>query len=510
MPSQGGSESVDIIVVGAGTAGSVVVRRLVDGGHRVAVIEAGPSDDRAEIDSPFGSPALIGSELDWAISTVPQTAVSNRVLYHPRGRALGGTTVLYGMLYIRGASSDYDAWAANGAAGWAWSDVEPYFRRLEDYDGTVDAARGVGGPMHVHQNTDPDPLVRAFVDAAVQAGHPYNEDYNVGDSRGASSAQGTVHDGHRVTAWRGYVRPVAHSPLLRVITDALVTRVVIERGRAVGVEYIRGGERQVIRAEKEVVLCAGVFGTPQILMLAGIGAPDELRGHGIQVVHELPGVGANLRDHAACPVVWESRLPVPTPRMTGIEAQIIANGGASALIEPDRQAILISFLYSTLTENLPEHGFTGLALLLHPHSHGQVRLKSADPRDAPRIDPGILSDPRDLQSIVDHIEAIRDVARQPALAEWIKSERYPGPHRTSRERLQEYVRAAVDAGQHQVGTARIGSDPLAVVDSQLLVHGVKGLRIADASVMPIPPAGNTAGPALMIGERAADFILKGR
>jgi choline dehydrogenase len=502
------SERADVIVVGAGTAGSVVARRLVDAGHRVAVIEAGPRDDRPEIDSPFTAAALLGSEFDWNFSTVPQTAAQNRVLNQPRGKALGGTTVFYGMLYIRGAPNDYDAWAAEGASGWAWRDVEPYFRRLESYDGPASDARGVSGPLHVHRNTDPDPLVRAFLNAAVQAGYPYNDDYNAGDSHGASFAQATVKDGHRVTAWRAYTTPCTDSPLLRIVTDALVTKVLVASGRAVGVEYERGGERHVIYAEKEIVLCTGVFGTPQLLMLSGIGNADELRSHRVAVVQDLPGVGRNLCDHVMSSVVWESRLPVPAPRMTGIEAQIIADSGR-APIEPDRQAIFMSFIFSALHENLPERGFTGLAVTLHPYSRGDVRLRSADPRDPPLIDLRILSDKRDLESVVDHIETLREIARQPALAEWIESEAYPGPDRITREALRDYVRASADSGHHQVGTARMGTDQLAVVDPELRVYGVKGLRIADASVMPRTTAGNTAAPTLMIAERAADFLLMG-
>jgi choline dehydrogenase len=312
-----------------------------------------------------------------------------------------------------------------------------------------------------------------------------------------------------VTAWRAYARPIADSPLLRIITNALVTKIAVDNGRAGGVEYERGGERHVVHAEKEIVLTAGVFGTPQLLMLSGIGNADDLRGHGIQLVHDLPGVGRNLCDHVMSSVVWESCRPVPMPRMTGIEAQIIADSGR-APIEPDRQAIFMSFVFSTLQENLPERGFTGLAVTLHPYSRGDVRLRSADPHDPPLIDLRILSDRRDLESVVDHLETLREVARQPALAEWIKSEVYPGPERTTRDALRDYVRASADSGHHQVGTARMGIDRLAVVDPELRVHGVAGLRIADASVMPTTTAGNIAGPTLMIAERAADFLLKSR
>ncbi|WBB69041.1 GMC family oxidoreductase N-terminal domain-containing protein [Micromonospora sp. WMMD812] len=481
-------DTTDFVVIGAGTAGSVVARRLVDAGYRVVVIEAGPSDTREEIGDPLRGAALFGGEVDWGFGTEPQPHAGGRVLYQPRGKTLGGSSVLNGMLYVRGSRADYDAWGD----GWAWSDVEPRFRRLEAHH---------GGPVHIQRNTDPDPLVRAFVDAAVGAGHPFNHDYNAGDSRGASFTQHTIKDGRRVTAWRAYVGPVRESPLLRVVTDALVSRILIEGNRAVGVEYLAGGERHVIRVEREVVLSAGTFGTPQILLLSGLGPADHLRGHGIPVVADLPGVGQNLRDHVGSPVVWESNRAVPMPHVNGIEAQIIADGGVGAAGNPDRQAVFISAVYSTIQENLPEQGFTALALLLHPHSRGRVGLRSANPADAPVIDLGLLSDPRDLEALVEHIESLRAVAEQPALHDWIKAEVYPGT-----SALRDYVRRAVDSGHHQVGTARIGTDQMAVVDPALRVHGIAGLRVADASVMPTLPAGNTAGPTLMIGERAADLI----
>ncbi|AWW41541.1 GMC family oxidoreductase [Streptomyces cadmiisoli] len=501
------SETSDFVVVGAGTAGSVVVRRLMDAGHTVTVIEAGPSDTREDISLPYPAPTLFGSEVDWAVNTEPQPGANDRVMYQPRGKTLGGSSAINGLWYTRGDEADYDAWAAGGASGWAWRDVEPYFRKLESYDGAPDGTRGHDGPVHIRRHPAPDPLVSAFLDAAVQSGHPRNEDYNSGDSRGASAGQHTIHNGRRVSAWRAYVAPVGDSPHLRVVTDALVAKVLVENGRATGVEYIRDGERRVVRATREVVLSAGSYNTPQLLMLSGIGPGEHLREHGIPVVVDLPGVGQNLRDHLKAEVVWETTKPVPEPGASGIEAQIVADGAPHAPVQPDWQALFVSTAVSTLTESAPEHGFTALALLLHPHGHGQLRLRSADPTDAPVVDPGVLSDPRDLESLVDQIEALRAVGRQPALAEWVASEVYPGPARTSREDLRAYVRQVVDS-QHQVGTARIGTDEAAVVDPRLRVRGVAGLRVADASVMPLPPAGNTAGAVMMIGERAADLILE--
>ncbi|CAL9375126.1 Alcohol dehydrogenase [acceptor] [Nocardiopsis dassonvillei] len=499
-PAPGGT---DYIVVGTGPGGSPVVRRLVDAGHRVTVLEAGPTDTRPEIDDPRGAFALFGSEVDWALLSEPQEHLGGRVLYQPRGRTLGGTSILNGMVYNRGAAADFDAWAASGAVGWAWPDVEPYFRRLEDFGPGAGPARGVGGPLSVRRNPAPDPAATAFVEAAVGAGHPFNDDYNDGESRGASFTQATLVDGARVTAWRAYVAPVLASPLLTVVTEAHVTRVLVEGGRAVGVEY-RGpdGEVRTVRARREVVLAAGVFGTPQILLLSGVGPAGHLHEHGVTVVADLPGVGENLRDHAVVPVVWARAGAAPDSRGIGVEAQLIADGPDTAMIRPDRQDILIPYVYSTLQEGLPESGFTTVAVLLHPYSSGTVRLRSADPAAPPLIDPALLSDPRDVRALVEEVAALRELGRRPELAAHAESEVYPGE-----ADLWEYVRAAADAGHHQVGTARMGTDALAVVDPELRVRGVSGLRVADASVMPFTPAGNSAAPVFMIGERAADLLL---
>lgn len=489
----------DYVVVGAGAAGSVPVRRLIDAGHRVTVIEAGPADTRPEIDDPFGAMALFGTELDWAFTTEPQVAAGGRRLYQPRGRALGGCTTLSGMVYVRGAAADYDAWAAAGADGWAWSDVEPYFRRLED------------GPLHVQKHPGPDELTAAFLAAAARAGHPLNPDYNDGDSRGASLTQTTIETtasgAHRVTPWRAYTGPVADSPLLTVVTEATADRVLLDRGRAVGVEYRAGGETHTVHVEREVILSAGVFGTPHLLLRSGVGPAEQLRAAGVPVVADLPGVGANLRDHAAVPVVWEAAGPVPAPHVNGVEAHVISDGTAAALLQPDHQTVLVSSVYSTIPKDLPEFGFTGLAILLHPHSTGSVRLDPADPAGPPLIDLGLLTDERDVDSLVAQLEKVRAIGAQPELAKHINAERYPGSAALGTDDLRAYVRAAADAGHHQVGTARIGHDRLAVVDGELRVHGLAGLRVADASVMPLPPAGNTVGPAVMIGERIAAFLL---
>jgi choline dehydrogenase len=511
MPAQDTPSSAAYVVIGGGTAGSTVTRRLIDQGHSVVVLEAGGPDDRPEISDPLGSFGLFGSETDWAYSTVPQSGAGGRAFYQPRGKALGGSSILNGMLYVRGVPADYDAWAAAGAHGWSWKSVEPYFRLIEDYDGPDPRnVRGHRGPVRVQHHPGPSALTRAYVDAAVADGARYNEDYNAGDSRGASFAQSMVNEGKRVTAWRAYAGPVLDSSLLTVVTGARVGRIRVEGGRAVAVEYSVDGQDRVILAEREIVLSAGVFGTPQVLLLSGIGPRTELVRHGIDVVIDLPGVGKNLRDHAASPVIFRSRRPVPLPVTTGVEAHLINDGNPDAMVQPDRQGVLVNSVFTSLTGGLPEadRGFMMLAILLHPYSSGTVTLGSADPYDAPVIDPGLLTDPRDVDAIVDHLEQLRRIAAREPLADWIDAEVYPGEQVSARAQLRDYVRASVDGGHHQVGTARMGDDDLAVVDEHLRVRGVEGLRVADASVMPFPTAGNTVAPVLMIGERAADFMLK--
>ncbi len=498
------SSGTDYIVVGTGPGGSAVVRRLIDAGHRVTVLEAGPTDARPEIEDPLAAFALFGTEVDGGLLTEPQGDAGDRVLYMPRGRALGGTSILNGMVYARGAAADFEAWARAGADGWGWAEVEPYFRRLEAFGPRPGPGRGTDGPLPVRRNADPDPVAAAFVRAAGGAGHPVRDDPNDGeDGRGAGLTQATMVDGRRVTAWRAYVVPVLGSPLLTVVTEARVTRVLIEDGRAAGVEYRgRDGEVRRVRAGREVVLAAGVFGTPQILLLSGVGPAAHLRGHGVASAVDLPGVGENLRDHAVVPVVWERTAPAAGPQGIGVQAQLLHDGPGDGMLLPDRQTMVIPYVYSTLREGLPESGFTTVAVVLHPYSTGTVRLRSADPADPPLVDLGLLSDPRDVRALAGEVAMLRELVRRPEMAAHVAAEVHPGDADP-----REYVRAAADTGHHQVGTARMGTDALAVVDPRLRVRGVAGLRVADASVMPFPPAANPAGTVFMIGERAADLLL---
>lgn len=502
-------DKADAVVIGAGSAGAVVARRLLDAGHRVTVLEAGPADDSENIHDPLASVGLWGTEFDWNFRTVPQAFAHGVELPQPRGRTLGGTGAMNGMIYVRGVPSDYDAWALQGANGWTWADVEPYFRKLENYEGGAVGGRGAGGPLNVQRLPDPAPIVKAFVEAAQQAGYPYNDDYN--DDRtisdGVSYLQTTIRDGRRASSWVEYVRPVEDDPRLAVVTGATVTRILIEGGRAVGVEYQRGGELQQVRTDR-VVLSAGVFGTPQILQLSGVGDAAQLRSLGIDVRAHLPGVGRNLQDHVTSPVIFETTDPV-LPEVQGLEAGIFGRT-KPGLVAPNVQPMLLSFVYAFIGGRLPENGFTVTGQVLHPLSRGTVSLRSTDPASSPLIDPRYFAEPDDLEVLVDNLLQIREIGEQPALRSLHTGEVRPGPDVRTRDDVRDYIRSTTVSGHHQVGTARMGVDDGAVVDPTLRVHGIDGLWVADASVIPTLTTGNTNGPAIMIGERAAEFVLTDR
>ncbi|MFD7506092.1 GMC family oxidoreductase [Streptomyces sp. NPDC059850] len=495
----------DFVIVGAGSSGSVIARRLLDRGHSVHVIEAGPADDDERVHSPQGWPMLLQSELDWAAMTVPQRHANDRRLFWPRGKVLGGSSSLNGMIYVRGHRSDYDAWAYQGCAGWDWDSVFPLFKRSENHMDGASEWHGGDGPLPVSRIAEPHPTAEAFVEAAVALGHPLTEDFNGERMIGAGFNHTTTRDGRRMSAWQSFMAPVLDHPKLTVTTGARVHRVLLEDGRATGVEYAADGALHEARAASEVVLSGGVIGSAALLLLSGIGPAAHLRDVGVEVAVDLPGVGENLHDHPLVSNVYEATRPLPPGTANLLESQLFASTDPRRP-GPDLQPLFLHLVYPAESYEMPEHGYTLAAGIVRPLSRGTLRLASADPEAAPLLDPNILAERYDMEAMVDAVEICREIGAHTAFDDWRKAEAAPGPEARTREDLREFVRRAVGTYHHQVGTCKMGQDSLAVVDPELRVYGVAGLRVADASIMPSISSGNTNAPSIMIGEKAADLL----
>ena len=498
----------DVVVVGSGSGGAVVARRLADAGAGVVLLEAGAVDRNPAIHDPPRLFELWDSAEDWGYRTVPQAACAGRELHWPRGKVLGGSSALNGMIYARGHRSDYDAWASLGNEGWGYDDVLPLFKRSEDFDRGASAYHGVGGPLHVQSRYEPHPLNAAVVAAAQEAGIAFNDDYNGESLDGVSFCQLNIRDGIRQSTATAFLGPVSGAPNLTVLTGARARRLLFEGERCSGIELVREGTVSQIRAEAEVVVCGGTVESPKLLLLSGIGPAGELAALGIDVVSDLPGVGRNLHDHVLSPVIHGASRPVP-PALPGLQ-QLHSHlfwRSRPGLAGPDVQPLFFHLpLYLEGMEG-PADGYTLMAGIIRPASRGSLRLASTDPDDPPLIDPACLSCEVDTDALVAAIELCREIGGQSALAEWRGSERYPGPGVATREQLRAYVRETAITYHHQVGTCKMGVDADAVVDPQLRVRGVEGLRVADASVMPFVCSGNTHAATVMIGERAAELVL---
>lgn len=501
---------VDTIVVGGGSAGAVVARRLVDAGQRVLLLEAGATAANPAIHDPARAGELWLSEQDWGYHTVPQPHAAGRRLHLPRGKVLGGSHALNAMIWVRGAPSDYDAWAAAGCDGWAWDDVLPVFRAIEDYDGGASELRGVGGPLTVAGEYPRAPIHEAIVAASQEAGVAFNADYNGEELDGVSWMQLTIRDRRRLTTAGAYLEPIAGDPLLSVRTDTPVERLLLEDGRCVGVRVLGADGPEELRAN-EVVLSAGAIGSPLILLRSGIGPAAHLAEVGVETVVDLPGVGENLHDHFLSPVIVGTERPIDPPVAGGTPAQThLFWRSREGLPAPDVQPIFFSVpMYEPWMEG-PENGCTLMAGIVRPESRGRLRLGGPGLDDEPLIDLGTLEAEADVEALMAAVELCRQIAGEDALQAWGATELFPGPQVRDREALRAYVRRTVITYHHQVGTCRMGSDEGAVVDPRLRVRGVAGLRVADASIMPVVPSGNTNAPAVMIGERGAAFLLEDR
>ena len=508
-----------MVIVGAGTAGCVLASRLTENPElSVLLIEAGPRSRKLEIKIPAAFSKLYRTEVDWGDSTTPQSELDGREIVFPRGRMLGGSAAMNAMMVLRGHPADYDAWAANGCPGWSWNDVEPAF------------ARSAEGPFPLAQQREPSVLTEAFVHAAQAVGIPFTHDLNAEDNAGVGFVPVSQRRGRRFSVLDGYLKPARRRPNLTVVTGALATRVLLQNGRAVGVAYRLHGEDVVEEealAESEVILCAGAIGTPHLLQLSGIGPRAALEAAGVEVLHEHAGVGANLLDHLANGLLVKTKgvetlataeslrnLASWAIRGRGPLTSNLGEAVAFLRTRPDIPAPDVELLFAPVLfeeEGLKqptEHGFTLAVVLLRPKSVGSVNLRSADPRVPPAIDPRYLTDPsgQDVATILHGLQLARGVLSQEPLAGFIAEEMLPGPDARSDDDLLAHIRERSQTLYHPVGTCRMGSDPLAVVDPALRVRGIEGLRIADASVIPELPSGHTNWPTVMIAERAADLI----
>jgi choline dehydrogenase len=499
----------EIIVVGAGSAGAAAARRLVDKGLKVLLLEAGGRDTNPAIHDPTRAHELWFADEDWAYSTVPQEHAAGRKLHWPRGKVLGGSSSLNGMIWVRGTRPDWDGWAERGCEGWSWDEVLPVFRRIEDFDRGASELHGVGGPVRVISDYEPAPIQQAIVAAAQEVEIPFNPDHNGPEIEGVSYLQFSIRDGVRQSTATAYLKPVADDGRLSIVTGAHARRLLVEGNRCLGIEWVTDDGQVESATAGEVVVSCGTIESPPLLMRSGIGPADHLREIGIEVTVDLPGVGQNLHDHLLSPVIFsaEREIGPPTPGLFAAQSHLWARSSPD-LPGPDLQPLHFMMpLYEEWMEG-PENAFSLMAGMIRPESRGSIRLTGPELDDELAIDPRILSAPADMASLEAAVTLCRRMGAAPALQEWGAREIYPGPEVASEDDLRDWIRRSAITYHHQVGTCKMGTDEEAVVDPRLRVHGVEGLRVADASIMPMVTSGNTNAPSVLIGERLADFVTE--
>ncbi len=528
------SEAFDYIIVGAGSAGCVLANRLTASGrYRVLLLEAGPSNWHPWLHIPLGFGRLFTDRrYNWCYETEPQAECHNRNVIAPRGKVLGGSSSINGLIYIRGQAEDFDHWRQLGNAGWSFGDVLPYFRKAENNERGADEFHGTGGPLGVSDLRDRHPLAEAYVEAAVQCGYPRNDDFNGATQEGAGYYQTSMWKGVRASTAAGYLKQARRRANLKVVPEALATRILFDGRKAIGVEYLAGNDKRSARVSAEVIVASGAFNSPQLLQLSGVGPASLLQSYGINVIADMPGVGDDLNDHISGRIILRCKNTLTLNDAVRTWAGKLAHGAHYLLTRrgylaipavssacfvrahpasstPDSQCSISLFSAQTIGRDLhPFPGVTGNCVLLRPESRGYVRIKSADPHEAPAINPNYLATQRDRETIVAGVSAMRHIFQAPAMARYIAEEIEPGAQCDNDEDLLGFIRERGSTTYHPVGTCRMGQDPKAVVDERLRVRGFTSLRVVDASIMPAVVSGNTNAATIMIGEKGADMILE--
>jgi choline dehydrogenase len=501
----------DYVVVGAGSAGCVLANRLTeDPRSSVLLLEAGGPDTRPEIHTPIDWPVLWQTEVDWAYSTTEQVHLHNRKIYWPRGKVLGGTSSLNAMMHIRGNPFDYDCWAASGNEGWSYAEVLPYFKKSENQERGASEYHGVGGPLNVADLPDPHPLTQAWVAAAQEIGIPLNDNFNGARQEGVGVGQVNQKGGKRCSAAVAFLKPAMQRPNLTVETHAHVTRLIVDGKRIVGAAYHQNGNLHEVRASGEVILASGAINSPQLLMLSGIGPARHLRENDIPVVMDLAGVGQNLQDHVTVGLRYNATQIIA---MSDASNRAEGNGFVRTLPDlpaPDLQLILVIDILKDANGQSTELTYGIYPVLLRPESRGTLRLASDNPFAPPVIDPHYLDFEGDMQVLMNGFKLARKIGEGKALDTYRGAEIQPGIWLQTDDGIRAFIRENASTVFHPVGTCKMGNDPMAVVNDRLQVHGVQGLRVADASIMPTLVSGNTNAPIIMIAEKAADLIKQTR
>lgn len=520
--------SYDYIVIGAGSAGCVIVNRLTENPNcRLLLLEAGGPDDDKNLHTPAVLRSLYRSQFDWAYETVPQAGLNGRKEFVPRGRVFGGSSSINAMIYQRGAPADYDHWAALGNDGWAYQDVLPLFKKMMHQERGASAVHGSGGPINVANLRDPNPLSLALIEAAKKQGFPINDDFNAGNQIGFGLYQVTQKDGLRCSAATAYLHPALGRENLTAVSHALVTKLNLDGNRCIGVTYQKNGQTLTATASKEVILAAGAINSPQLLLLSGIGPQKQLQKHNIKMVVDLPGVGENLQDHCKTPVAYHVTQPITLAHARseiqrqrfeqermGLLTSNTAEAGGFLQLNPEARAPELQFHFNPTwsinhgADNPIGDGMTLFPGLVGTKSVGSLKLASANPTDPPLIDPNLLGDPHDVAVLVEGVKIARELLGSAVFDPYRGAEHLPGTAVQADAEIEDFVRNYTQTIYHPVGTCKMGVDETAVVNPQLQVYGIDGLRVADASIMPTIINANTNIPAIMIGEKCAELLTE--